>query len=185
MTNNHENSGEEQYNHSGMMTFIFAMTFVLCFFLYLVFIHPGVDLKENLQAVKVATEGETPQAPAFDATKVAEPWIENADMVTYGKGVFAQNCAMCHGNEGHGDGPAGQALNPKPRNLVEGPWKKGGGYIGIFNVVKDGLPGTSMSAYGHLKLADRWALVQFINSITKAKVKEDPKKVAEFGKSAN
>jgi mono/diheme cytochrome c family protein len=91
---------------------------------------------------------------------------------------------MCHGPQGKGDGAAGQALNPKPRNLVDGPWKKGGGYIGWFDVATNGIPGTSMAPFGHLKVADRWALVQFIDSITKAKVQEDPKKIAEFAKTA-
>jgi mono/diheme cytochrome c family protein len=34
-----------------------------------------------------------------------------------GKSVFLQNCAVCHGNEGHGDGPAAAGLNPKPANF--------------------------------------------------------------------
>lgn len=170
----------DQYNHSGMMTFIFAMVFVLCFFVYVAFIHPGVDLKENIQVAEKITQG----LAAVDVSKIAEPWVENKDMIAHGKKVFTENCAMCHGAEGKGDGAAGQALNPKPRNLVEGPWKKGGGYLGLFNVVTNGLPGTSMAAYGHLKLVDRWALVQFINSITKAKVQEDAKKIAEFAKTA-
>lgn len=178
-----EKNNDDQYNHGGMIAFLFAMVFVLLFFAYISFVHPGVDLKENIQGQNLAAKVES-SAPTFDPSKVSEPWIENQDLISYGKTVFSQNCSMCHGPEGKGDGPAGQALNPKPRNLVEGPWKKGGGYIGIFTVVKEGLPGTSMAAYGHLKLMDRWALVQFINSITKAKVKEDLKKVAEFGKGA-
>lgn len=171
---------QDQYNHGGMMTFIFSMVFVLCFFAYVSFIHPGVDLKENLQ---VASQVNGALAQAVDVSNVKEPWIENKDMVAHGQKLFTQNCAMCHGNEGKGDGPAGQALNPKPRNLVEGPWKKGGGFIGLFNVVTNGLPGTSMAAYGHLKVVDRWALVQFIDSITNAKVKEDAKKISDFAKS--
>ena len=91
---------------------------------------------------------------------------------------------MCHGPQGKGDGPAGGGLNPKPRNLVEGPWKKGGGFIGWYTAITEGLPGSSMASYAHFKSVDRWALAQFINSITKAKVTEDPKKVAEFAKTA-
>jgi mono/diheme cytochrome c family protein len=171
----------DQYNHGGMIAFMFSMAFVFVFFIYIVAIHPGIDLKENIQdppSQAVAAE------PAIDVSKITEPWVSNPDMVKYGAKVFSQNCAMCHGPEGHGDGPAGQALNPRPRNLVEGPWKKGGGYLGWFDVVTHGIPGTSMASFGHLKVVDRWALVQFIDSITKAKVKEDPAKVAEFAKTA-
>lgn len=176
-----ENHDQDQYNHSGMVAFLFSMAFVLAFFIYLVGIHPGVDLKENIRDPETTT---APAVAAVDVSKVAEPWVGNPDMVTHGQKVFAQNCAMCHGDKGLGDGPAGKALNPAPRNLVEGPWKKGGGYIGLYTVITEGLPGTSMSSFGHLKPVDRWALVQFIDSITKAKIKEDPAKIAEFAKTA-
>jgi mono/diheme cytochrome c family protein len=187
MADNHSsNSGnsnnEDQYNRGGMIAFLFSMAFVVLFFIYISFVHPGVDLKENIQAVPAAGSN-LAATKDVDVSKVAEPWVANDDMVTHGKKVFAQNCAMCHGPEGHGDGPAGMALNPRPRNLVEGPWKKGGGFIGWFTVVSHGIEGTSMASFAHLKIEDRWSLVQFINSITKAKVKEDPAKVAEFAKA--
>lgn len=37
-----------------------------------------------------------------------------------GKAVYMQRCAMCHGESGKGDGPAGQALDPKPRDHTNG-----------------------------------------------------------------
>jgi mono/diheme cytochrome c family protein len=173
----------DEYNHGGMLAFVFSMAFVLVFFIYIVVIHPGVDLNENLQSPQAATAGKLAEADV-DVSGIKEPWVSNPDMVKHGKKLFAANCAMCHGPEGHGDGPAGQALNPRPRNLVEGPWKKGGGYIGWFKVLQEGIPGSSMASYAHFKPEDRWALVQFIDSITNAKVKEDPAKVAEFAKTA-
>lgn len=170
----------DQYNRGGMLAFVFSMVFVFAFFIYIVAIHPGVDLGENLQ---------DPPAPGAkaevlaDVSKIAEPWVPNEDMVKYGQKVFAQNCALCHGAEGKGDGQAGLGLNPRPRNLTEGPWKKGGGFIGWFTAISEGLPPSAMASYKHFKAVDRWALVQFINSITKAKVNEDPAKVAEFAKT--
>jgi mono/diheme cytochrome c family protein len=178
--NNHDN--DDHYNRGGLIAFLFAMSFALCFFAYIAFVHPGVDLKENIQAVQAVNAGVLAEV---DVSKVKEPWVSNPDMVARGKKVFAQNCATCHGAEGRGDGAAGQALNPKPRNLVEGPWKKGGGYVGWFTVLQNGLPPSSMVSFKHLAKTDRWALVQFIDSITNAKVKEDPKAVAEFAKTAD
>jgi mono/diheme cytochrome c family protein len=34
-----------------------------------------------------------------------------------GKQVFEQNCVICHGASGNGDGPGSAALNPKPANF--------------------------------------------------------------------
>lgn len=183
MSNNQNHqSGPDHYNHGGMIAFLFSMVFVFAFFIYIVAIHPGVDLQENVQDPPSA-EQVLAEAPV-DVSGVTEPWVANADMVKHGSKLYAQNCAMCHGATGLGDGAAGQALNPKPRNLVEGPWKKGGGFIGHYQVLTEGIAGGSMAAYAHLKPVDRWALVQFIDSITKAKVQEDPVKVAEFAKTA-
>ncbi len=36
-----------------------------------------------------------------------------------GLATFTQNCVICHGSEGHGDGPASAGLNPRPANFWE------------------------------------------------------------------
>jgi mono/diheme cytochrome c family protein len=173
----------DQHNQAGLLAFLFSFSFVLVFFVYIVFIHPGVDLHENIKD-PVAAGTQAAADADVDVSKVTEPWVASADMVQHGKKVFQMNCTMCHGPEGRGDGPAGASLNPKPRNLVEGPWKKGGGFIGIFTVLQEGLPGGGMASYKQMKTVDRWALTQYVNSITNAKVKEDAAKVAAFGKTA-
>lgn len=169
----------DEHNQGGLIAFVFSMVFVLAFFVYIVAIHPGVDLKENIHDVPVAGA-----EVAVDLSKITEPWVANQDLVNNGKKLFAQNCAMCHGNEGKGDGPAGLALNPPPRNLVEGPWKKGGGFVGLYTVISEGLPGSAMVSFGHFPAVDRWSLVQFVNSFTNAKVEEDAAQVATFAKTA-
>lgn len=171
------------YNRSGYFAFIFSMAFVFCFFIYIVAIHPGIDLKENVRIATEIRSGIDPLA-GFDASKVTEPWAANDKMTAYGAKVFAQNCAMCHGDKGLGDGAAGAALNPKPRNLVEGPWKKGAGLVNHYKTITEGIAGSSMSSYKHLKPVDRWALVHFIESITKAKGNDTPAQLSEFGKTA-
>jgi mono/diheme cytochrome c family protein len=40
------------------------------------------------------------------------------------EGVFKTRCSTCHGESGHGDGPAAVALNPKPRNYTDPEWQK-------------------------------------------------------------
>jgi mono/diheme cytochrome c family protein len=172
----------EQYNRGGMNAFIFSLVFVCLFFIYIVAIHPGVNLDEKVvdPAAAVAASAE----PVFDITTVKEPWVKDDRVVAYGKKVFATNCAMCHGNEGKGDGAAGAGLSPKPRDLVEGKWTQGGGEISHFKVVTNGIQGTSMAGFGHFTVADRWALVQFIESITQSKSTDTPEQIAEFAKTA-
>lgn len=37
--------------------------------------------------------------------------------------IFSTRCAVCHGQDGRGDGPGGAALNPKPRNYHDPAWQ--------------------------------------------------------------
>lgn len=172
----------DEYNRSGMLAFAFSMVFVFAFFFYIVAINKGVDLGENVVDPNAPVSESA--APKFDITKVAEPWVSTPEIVAYGQKVFQTNCAMCHGAEGKGDGAAGAALNPKPRNLVEGHWTQGEGMIAHYNVLLNGIKGSSMASYSHFKPADRWALVLYVDSITQNKSKDDPAKVAEFAKTA-
>jgi mono/diheme cytochrome c family protein len=38
--------------------------------------------------------------------------------------IYKTRCTLCHGATGKGDGPAGAALNPKPRDLGDPAWQK-------------------------------------------------------------
>ena len=60
---------------------------------------------------KSESTGET----AMNATPEATPAAPAA--AKDGPTVFKERCALCHGPDGHGDGPGSKALNPKPRNF--------------------------------------------------------------------
>ncbi|MGZ3769430.1 MAG: c-type cytochrome [Bdellovibrio sp.] len=172
----------DEYNRSGLIAFAFTMVFCLAFFFYLVVINKGIDLGENVidPNAPVTAGG----APTFDINAVKEPWVSTPEIVAYGQKFYKSNCAMCHGNEGKGDGAAGAALKPPPRNFVEGKWTRGQGIIAHYNVLLNGSPGSSMASFAQFKPADRWAVLQYIESITNNKSKDDPAKVAEFAKTA-
>lgn len=167
---------QNSYNKGGFIAFMFCMAVTLCFFVYVAFFSGGVDLKEVSPDQGGATQTVAAAAPvkAIDVSKVSDPWKSSPDMIEAGHQLFNQNCAMCHGPKGMGDGPAGASLNPKPRNLVEGKWKFGGGRLGIMKVLHDGSPGTSMQSYKDaFTVNQRWALTHFVNSITQNKVSDN------------
>lgn len=174
------------YNSSGFKIFAFSMAFSLLFFIYIGFVHEGVDLKEIPEESPQGTvAGKTPSAPqTVDVSGVTNPWVESADMITHGQKVYKQVCALCHGDGGMGDGAAGQSLPEKPRNLVEGKWKSEGTTEALYKVVRDG-QGKYMAPFKHLPKNDRWAVVHYIRSITKNKVEDDPAQLEAFGKTAD
>ncbi|MGE3151352.1 MAG: c-type cytochrome [Nitrospiraceae bacterium] len=53
-------------------------------------------------------------------------WPPGADLspdTPTGQRVFAQRCAVCHGPDGRGNGPAAPALTPRPRDFTRGQFK--------------------------------------------------------------
>lgn len=70
---------------------------------------------------KAAPEAQ-PQ-PMAAATPAAAPVVAAAPPADP-KQVFNTRCATCHGESGHGDGPASAALTPKPRNYTDSAWQK-------------------------------------------------------------
>ena len=87
-----------------------------------------------------------------------------ADGAAAGAGVFKSTCESCHGPRGHGDGAAGQSLDPKPRNLAEFQGTAGDDYL--FWRIYSGKPGTSMVGWnGVLTDEQIWQVVSFIRTL--------------------
>lgn len=55
-----------------------------------------------------------------------------------GAQIYAQRCALCHGAEGRGDGPAAASLNPKPRNHTDGSYMNAQTNDALLAVIRDG-----------------------------------------------
>jgi mono/diheme cytochrome c family protein len=56
-------------------------------------------------------------APAA-AAKRRNPIPTDAASLEQGRQLFKQNCIVCHGAEGRGDGPAATSLKPHPADLA-------------------------------------------------------------------
>jgi mono/diheme cytochrome c family protein len=87
-----------------------------------------------------------------------------ADAATAGAEVFKNNCVACHGDQGHGDGPAGAMLNPPPKNLPELASVVGDDYL--YWRINTGKPGTSMVGWkGILTDEQIWQVVAFVRTL--------------------
>ncbi len=178
---------KDTFNRGGFIAFIGSMIFSLLFFVYVSVVYPGIDLKEvpEGEAVPGQSAADGLAEATIDLKTVEDPWVYSDERALAGKKVYQVNCAVCHGPEGRGDGPAGKALVPPARDLVQGPWKRGGDAISMFVTLQKGLEGGSMTAFKHIHPKERWGLVHYIRSITQAWVEVDPAKIEEFARSAD
>ena len=86
------------------------------------------------------------------------------DAASEGAKVFHTNCETCHGTQGHGDGPIGESLDPKPKNLAELQTVASDDFL--FWRITEGKPGTSMPPWKNILTEDQiWQAISFIRTL--------------------
>lgn len=115
---------------------------------------PKPEPVRDAPAAKPAAPAEKPVAAAFDAAA-----------------VYKVNCSTCHGVGGAGDGVAGSALTPPPRNFTDGAWWDSVTDDHVKTVIAKGGPAAGksplMAPFGHLFAApaDEDAMVVYLKSL--------------------
>ena len=121
-----------------------------------------------LLASAAAISAELPSGP--------KPAATDASLVQ-GAQIYLQRCSFCHGLLGDGNGPAADALDPRPRDFTLGTFKFRTTQSGelpldedLFRTVSRGLSGTAMQAFDSdlikngLDEAERWAVIDYIKT---------------------
>ena len=54
-----------------------------------------------------------------DAKKVKNPSPPTAETLAAGEQLFTDNCVLCHGEKGAGDGPGAKTIKVKPANFTD------------------------------------------------------------------
>tara|TARA_R110000868_G_scaffold402710_4_gene679324 strand:+ start:18602 stop:20578 length:1977 start_codon:yes stop_codon:yes gene_type:complete len=84
--------------------------------------------------------------------------------VARGKALYAQHCASCHGATGKGDGPQARDLDPAPIVFADEARARERSIFALYQVIEQGLDGTSMVSFAELPPQDRWALAFYAGS---------------------
>jgi mono/diheme cytochrome c family protein len=96
------------------------------------------------------------------------PLPANTATLASGRLVYEQNCALCHGDSGNGNGPAATQLKPPPANLrwsAQMPMSRSDGYL-YWAIAEGGQPfGTAMPAFKRsLSKQQIWAVIAYIQA---------------------
>ncbi len=99
---------------------------------------------------------------AIDA-RAGNPIDATTESVAAGKALFQQNCIVCHGVDGRGDGPAAADLNPAPTDFrLHTPLHPD---TSFFAFIANGYPGSAMPAFkDQFSDEEIWNLVNFLRA---------------------
>jgi mono/diheme cytochrome c family protein len=119
------------------------------------------------------------QAAASAATVHPAIFASKQASIARGGELFQQNCSICHGVNGDGNGLAAHLMDPRPRDFRTGKYRfvtSGNGVPfrdDVIRTIKHGLAGTSMPGWGQLPDDDLGALADYVLSLSHAALKED------------
>ena len=83
-----------------------------------------------------------------------------------GAALYAAQCASCHGVAGGGDGPLAASLEPKPIAFTDGERAQSRSVMALYQVISQGVAGTSMASFGQLSDNERWDLAFFVGGMS-------------------
>ncbi|WP_205297750.1 cytochrome c/FTR1 family iron permease [Pantoea sp. Cy-639] len=125
------------------------------------------------QAIDQRQDGATVarQARQLGARLAVAYEVSQAPVITpdpaRGASLYAQNCAVCHGDTGLGDGPAGVGLTPPPANLRSAQRLDQLSLFDLYNTLGLGIEGTEMPSFAdQLDERQRWDVAAYIASFT-------------------
>ena len=102
-----------------------------------------------------------PKLSSQQAT-AGNPIPATAESIAKGQMLFSQNCTICHGEDGRGDGPVAATLPLKPANLYQHiPYHADAFFFGVMT---KGLAGVMPAFEGQLSETDRWNILNYLRA---------------------
>jgi mono/diheme cytochrome c family protein len=107
--------------------------------------------------------GEAPMSREVAAATLHNPLKPTAEGLAAGRILYDDNCSVCHGDKGHGDGTVSFLLRVPPANLTAGvAAQRSDGYI--YATIRDG--SIVMPSYGDaMSSHERWEVVLYLRSL--------------------
>ncbi len=101
-------------------------------------------------------------APA-SASHSINPVPDDSNSIAAGKKIYSQNCVVCHGSQGNGDGPAAMALPRHPAVLSDSNmWQQSDGAL-FWKITEGNSPMPSFRPT--LSEKQRWTIVHYLRTL--------------------
>ena len=118
--------------------------------------------------------GYSPRRIRWADVEVPEAPKDMASLARAGADIYKQQCAVCHGDQGKGDGVVAPMLEHRPRDYTRGNFKFKTSAVGempfdddLYRTITSGVPAAGMPSFGDLREEDRWALVAHVKTLSK------------------
>ena len=155
-------------NPKRLFGWVFPYFFGILLVLGIFYVHNINTISLNTVPVNTPEEDLVKRTLDMKKGSVSEPvdlaLLQNPtqELINKGQELYTANCSSCHGNEGLGDGAAGAALNPPPRNYMdtEG-WTNGRTFYDMYKTLEEGIIENGMAAYEYLPPIDRIAMIHY------------------------
>ena len=137
---------------------------------------PARERLSVIQYLKTFSDRWEKEEPIPAITVPSEPTVTETSLAE-GKGLYMQNCMICHGLNGEGDGPLAVTLMDfweqpiRPANLTlpagaQGGVKLGHGSDHLFKTITIGIGGGPMPGYQGTLTSDQiWNIVHYVQSL--------------------
>jgi mono/diheme cytochrome c family protein len=119
----------------------------------------------------VADDAPAPWVAPDDAKKVKNPVPPTPETLADAEMLFTDNCVLCHGEKGLGDGPGAKTIKVKPANFADAKLMAAETDGSLFWKITMGR-GPMPSWKDTLTDKERWELVGYIRKLTKDAAKK-------------
>lgn len=88
--------------------------------------------------------------------------LASPDRRSRGKRLFLDHCALCHGEQGDGQGVRREGLSSPPRSFTDAAWRQSTSPRRVFFAIREGVSGTPMPGWKSSSEQDAWDLTAYV-----------------------
>lgn len=133
---------------------------------FAMFVSPGARLSAQTAPAKAPDAAAKPWVAPDDARAVKNPVPATPENLAAGAQTFKDNCMLCHGEKGMGDGPGAKTIKVKPANFTDAKLLALETDGSLFWKMSNGR-GPMPSWKDDLSETERWQLVNYIRKLNK------------------